>query len=156
MLVSDIDKWIFIGESCFEFSGSIKKITIVGNEIQEEYLDYTTMIERLHPHVKWQFEEDQDYQGDFFGCGHDIDNNFYFIQGSFGSCSGCDWLQGISTDIEAREILNHFYKEVIVKPNWKEMKAYISDTKGNAIWAASTLGHLITKMDNLSINEGIM
>lgn len=42
-----------------------------------------------------KFEEDGGYQGEYIAILKDNEKLYYFI-GSYGSCSGCDWLQDIS------------------------------------------------------------
>jgi len=115
-----------------------------------EYLDYKDIIKILHPHIVWFYEEDDDYQGDFFCCGYDKNNNWYFIQGSFGSCSGCDWLQSLETIKEAKEFLNHFKKTVIVKTTKNEIIDYMMDTENNVDWSKDTLEKLVQKIKELN------
>jgi hypothetical protein len=41
------------------------------------------------------YEEDGGYQGGYLAVLKDDDRLFYFM-GSYGSCSGCDWLEDVS------------------------------------------------------------
>ena len=112
------------------------------------YSSYNELIEMLHPDVSWTFEMDNDYQGDFFTAGTD-GQDWYFIQGSFGSCGGCDWLQSVfdSSDIGGfLELLTHYKKTVIVKPSRAELIAYMEQTLQNVSWSRGTLKTLIGKI----------
>ena len=108
---------------------------------------YETIIEKLHPTIKWNWVMDDSYQGDFYGCGKDYEGKWYFIEGSFGSCSGCDWLQSINTIEEAQKFLDHFKKVIIQKDTKEEILAYMKDTTNNQYWSKDTLWKLINKVE---------
>ena len=116
-----------------------------------KYLYYDDIINLLHPNVTWFFERDDDYQGEFFVCGYDNQKKWYFIQGSFGSCSGCDWLESVETEEEAINFLTHFKNEVIVKDTKEEIIKYMQDTVLNTSWSSSTLERLINKIKDVTI-----
>lgn len=121
---------------------------------------YQDIIEGLHPDTDWIFEMENDYQGDFFCCGKTVDNKWKFIQGSFGSCSGCDWLMAACDGRDYfswYEILSHFKKTVIVKDTKREIVEYMTQTLSN-VWRKSTLQYLIDKVESttLIINVIIM
>ena len=64
------------------------------------------------------FNEDGGYQGDYLVVLKDDNRLFYYID-SYGSCSGCDWLEDVR-DWETREIP---YKEALdycsgIKPKY--------------------------------------
>ncbi len=111
---------------------------------------YQSVIEKLHRGHKWYFVEDADYSGDFFACGIPIYNKdeYLFIQGSFGSCSGCDWLYSIKSVKEAEEFLNHFKKEVIRKKTRQEIIEYMKGTIQN-VHESKTLMELIKQIEAL-------
>lgn len=54
------------------------------------------------------FEEDGGYQGEYLAVLKDDDRLFYYID-SYGSCSGCDWLEDVK-DWETNEVP---YKEAV-------------------------------------------
>ena len=116
---------------------------------KEEYLDYSIIITLLHPNYIWLYAEEGSYQGDFFAIGYDDEGKFYFIQGSFGSCSGCDWLQSVDSAEEGAKLLNHFKKEIIMKPNREEMITYIKQTQLNVSYRDNvTLKKLIKALEH--------
>jgi len=114
----------------FELYGVIWEIHY-GLSVQGDDLEYNDIIKILHPTVNWFFEEDEDYQGDFYGCGYDADKYWYFIEGSFGSCSGCDWLQSLSDEDDAKKFLRHFKNVIIKKASRTEILNYMRDTLVN-------------------------
>jgi hypothetical protein len=112
-------------------NGSIS-LQLENVENEEFYsLDYSSIIEFLHPNILWIFVKDDDYSGDFFAAGHDTKGKFYFIQGSFGSCSGCDWLQDIDTIDEAKKLLDFYKKEIIEKKDLDSLISYLRETVKN-------------------------
>jgi len=58
-------------------------------------MTYEKALDLLHPEIKWKHITVGDYQGDIISLGVDKDKNFYYKCNSYGSCSGCDWLEGI-------------------------------------------------------------
>lgn len=134
--------------SRFEMYGITWEVTYGIDAIvkgKSRYLGYQEIIDLLHPHVKWVHEQDNDYQGEFFSCGYDKEGKWYFIQGSFGSCSGCDWLQSIGDIDGAKAFLKHFKKVVIVKDFKEDIIDYMTDTLLNVSWSEDTLKTLIIK-----------
>lgn len=114
-----------------------------------EYVGYSDLVELTHTDAEWMFEIDDDYQGDYFAAGHREDGKWLFIQGSFGSCSGCDWLQGLSDLEDAKKIINYHSNEVIVKETKEEILAYMQDTTKNVSWSKDTLEKLIAKVQTV-------
>lgn len=62
-------------------------------------VDYAELIAKIKQLEVVFYEESGDYQGDYLAVLAD-DHNFYFYLGSYGSCSGCDWLEGEQQWIE--------------------------------------------------------
>lgn len=113
-----------------------------------EYVSYEDLIQLTHTDADWIIEMEDGYQGDYFAVGKRQDCKWLFIQGSFGSCSGCDWLQGLSDLEDAKKIINYHLNDVIVKDSKEEIIAYIQDTKNNSYWAKDTLDKLIEKLQS--------
>ena len=65
---------------------------------------YESILNKLFPKITWLYEEEGDYQGYWFAVGFD-ESGYYYHQGDFGSCSGCDTIQGIESESEAIEFL---------------------------------------------------
>lgn len=115
-----------------------------------KYMDYKGIIELLHPNYKWTYEQDDDYQGDFYACGVNEKRSVWtFISGSFGSCSGCDWLQGLSGVEDAKQFLTHFKKVVIRKRSKESIIKYMQQTMINEYSGRATLAKLIKKSAGL-------
>jgi hypothetical protein len=51
----------------------------------------------------WSYNEYGSYQGDYIAVIYK-DSNLLLYKGSFGSCSGCDWLQNYDEEISGEEI----------------------------------------------------
>lgn len=60
-----------------------------------ESIGYSRALSTLHPEIEWIFEEGGEYQGEWVAVGKDAEGIWYYKRGSYGSCSGCDWYQGI-------------------------------------------------------------
>lgn len=119
------------------------------NEDGTSEYGYAKIIEGLHPNIKsWVWEEEDDYQGDFYGLGLDDKKHYCFISGSFGSCSGCDWLQSIDSVEEALKFLSHYKKVVIKKESKKLMEKYLLKELQNAYWTTG-IHNLLAKIDSL-------
>jgi len=127
----------------FKLHGQQWKVGYGINDEKGSSLSYQEIIKKLHPKIHWYYEQDDDYQGDFFVAGYDKRNHWFFIQGSFGSCSGCDWLESIDTEEEAIKFLNHFKKEIIEKPSKKAIIKYMLETSLNVSWSKDTLKKLV-------------
>lgn len=68
---------------------------------------YCKSLELLHSDLKWYHEELGCYQGSFYSLGISRDKIFYLKVNSYGSCSVCDWIQGINTVEEAENFFKH-------------------------------------------------
>jgi gamma-glutamyl:cysteine ligase YbdK (ATP-grasp superfamily) len=107
-----------------------------GLEVEGE-AGYSGILDKVNPKIKWYYEIQNDYrggwyQGEWFAVGRGLDG-YYFHQGSFGSCSGCDWLQGISTKEEAEEFLS-MMKKIIKIGNTKEEAINYLEKEKNNLW----------------------
>lgn len=91
-----------------EYKGIKYTVDVSDYGISIRYLlRYTELIIESYPKYKWFTTEQNDYQGEWFAIGYDPrTEHYYFSQGSFGSCSGCDWYQSIHTEAEAEEYID--------------------------------------------------
>jgi hypothetical protein len=94
-------------------------------------VSYESVIQRLHPDKKWFFGFGGDYQGDWVAVGHKEREGWFAHYGSYGSCSGCDWLQGVSTIDEAIEFLKHHDVLMPIGQTWDEALSYLLKSKEN-------------------------
>lgn len=60
--------------------------------------DYGSSLVALHPDIKWKSIASGGYEGDIWSIGLGNDGNWYYKNNDYGSCSGCDWIEGISTE----------------------------------------------------------
>lgn len=132
----------------FEFDGHSFKIDYGIELVNEDrrYLDYEDYVELLNPDYEWIFDRTMDYQGEWFAVGIDEFGQYYFHQGSYGSCSGCDWLQGIYSIEGAIEFLKEM-KKIIPIGKYHEAVRYLGHTKNN-VWkdAKKVISNLIHQM----------
>jgi len=89
------EKFKYIGKTSFEYE--------IDYGLRESYQD---SLRKLHPEITWESVEIGHYDGDIISIGYDIEGNWYYKNNSYGSCSGCDWIQSICTKEKAIE----FYK----------------------------------------------
>jgi len=131
----------------FVFDNIVFKITY-GLSVNNNSLDYKDLISLLHPNYVWLYAEDKNYQGNYYAVGYDDVGKFYFIQGSFGSCSGCDWLQSIKTIEEGIKLVTYIKKDIIMKPTREEMITYLKQTLWNtSLDDNSTINILIEALE---------
>ena len=114
-------------------------------KLDGEYAEYENVLKILHPELKWFYKQQDDYQGEWFAIG--LGDQWYFSQGSFGSCSGCDWYQSINEEDEAIEYLK---KMDIIIPIGNDNAAikYLEDAKANNEYAGEEIQFLINLIKN--------
>ena len=81
-------------------------------------MNYGTLLAEMTGGILISYKEYGSYQGDYVAI-LEKNNEWYIYKGSYGSCSGCDWLHGAGEDVEtdAGE-----YTKVISQ---KEKEAYL-------------------------------
>jgi hypothetical protein len=97
---------------------------------------YESLLIKLFPEKTWIYEEEDDYQGEWFAVGVD-ESGYWFHQGSFGTCSGCDVLQGIEEEAEAIEYLTIMNRLTPIGKSVDEAVAYLEQTKAN-VWNSAS------------------
>lgn len=105
----------------------------VGSDFPGFY-DYTPIVESFGTVV---VREDQDdYQGDSWVLYHDAAaDRFGYLCFGWGSCSGCDALQGCSSLAEVDELIASLHGQV----QWKsrdEMRRFLADHDWGGDWHA--------------------
>lgn len=131
-----------------------KDFLIVDNEgyhdidvYKKTYLTYEGVLKTLHPHYEWVFHEEQGYQGEWFALGkYKYKGNFpmfVYHQGSFGSCSGCDWLLGISSEEEMLEFIKSMDKVTPCGDTFDDALNYLIKEKQSLTWANEALDAVI-------------
>lgn len=114
------------------------------------YTDYQAILEALHPEYKWYHGRDNDYQGEWWSAGVDKDGNWAVQEGSFGSCSGCDQLQGVETEQAALSLLKDI--DLITPVVGVDIITYLKQSDNNAMWGGSQAIHEL--MANICKGEG--
>jgi hypothetical protein len=124
---SDRESLIYKGKKA-----TIKYQVSYGITLEDGRSDYQTILEALHPDITWFHGSGGSYQGEWWSAGYDKNGKWFTKQGSFGSCSGCDLLQGIGSQSEAEE----FFKDLeVLDPAGKcacQAIKYLKQSKENA------------------------
>lgn len=94
-------------------------------------VDYQDAVEKLHPEIKWFHGIGGSYQGEWWSAGVDASGQWWGKQGSFGSCSYCDWLQGIETKDAAEEFFADMERIDPIGKSAEEAIAYLLKSKEN-------------------------
>ena len=111
----------------------------------KRYWNYDELIEDLNPHIEqWLHTIEDDYQGLWFSAGK-LGEQIYFIQGSFGSCSGCDWLQALDGYPDA-EMKETYRKLVPVGTTRAEVIKFFDNEINNLFFAGGELTALKEKV----------
>ncbi len=64
----------------------------------EDISNYGELIAYAVDGFLWSYKEYGSYQGDYVAIVEKIDNNILIYKGNYGSCGGCDFLQGQSDE----------------------------------------------------------
>lgn len=105
-------------------------VYLVDDDDDLHSIGYSRALSLLLPEIKWIFEESGDYQGEWVAVGEDKDRNWYYKKGAYGSCSGCDWYQGLEGKKEAIEYIKAMM--LIDKVGTKEeLIEYLKKEKAN-------------------------
>ena len=109
-----------------------KNISIEIFECSVSVPRYAECIRLLHKDKEWFDTEEDYYQGDWFAVGVDKEGKWYYHQGTFGSCSGCDWHEGLKDLKDAKEYIDDMEKLVPIGTKTDAI-AYLEETKKN-LW----------------------
>lgn len=103
-------------------------------DIGKYWWDYTPMLEEFGTIILR--EDDEGYQGDSFLIYHN-DNKYGYLSFGWGSCSGCDALQGCRTISEVQELMDSLYDDIV----WYDSIKELQDHFGNTDWDLKWEGH---------------
>lgn len=92
---------------------------------------YQTLLEELHPEYKWFHGVGGDYQGEWWSAGVNSNGQWAIQEGSFGSCSGCDWLQGVDGEADAIELMKQI-DCITLLPEGEMILPYLYKSMDNA------------------------
>ena len=70
-------------------------------------------------------KDEQNYQGDSFLI-YEKDGKYGYLTFGWGSCSGCDALQGCGDINEVQELMDQLYSQIRWFDSLKELKEYFS------------------------------
>lgn len=140
-------------DECFEFEGHKIQVSY-GLTIDGDYTTYGSAIEAMNPGITWEYREAGSYQGDWFAVGYNDDFGFYYHNGSYGSCTVCDWLNGIDTEEDAIDFLKKM-KIIIPIGNKNDAIEYLEKEKENTwgenIEALNELQKWIANIDRKTV-----
>jgi hypothetical protein len=93
--------------------------------------------------------DDQDYQGDSRVL-YEKDGKFGYLIFGWGSCSGCDALQGCSTVSDIQELIDKLSRSVVWYDSLAELKQYFNekDWELEYCWHADETKEFITNVLN--------
>ena len=134
----------------FKFEGRIYVLDYglryIDDKGESQGWDYGDFVKIQYPRKKWFVARSGDYQGEWVALG--IGNGFWFHKGSYGSCSGCDWLQGIESKEGAIEFLKAMKTIVKIGTTWNKAKQYLIKEKANG-WGdlREAIDEIITKYE---------
>lgn len=117
-------------------------------------MTYSKSLDILHPEITWFHETVGSYQGDIISIGYDKDNVWYYKCNSYGSCSGCDWLEGIYTEEEATDFFKK--QEVLDKigSDTSKLKEYLAkELINNWQFERQNLEHLYDFIDKVQLTN---
>ena len=100
--------------------------------------DYQPMLESLGYEIIAQ-EDDGDYQGDSYLLLRNGGQYGYLTFG-WGSCSGCDALQGCDSYKEIDELRTQLHEQIIWKPSKAEMREWLLSKDWHGEWSFSEPG----------------
>jgi hypothetical protein len=67
----------------------------IDDDDELQSIGYSKALSLLLPEIDWIYEIGGDYQGEWVAVGEDKNHVWYYKKGAYGSCSGCDWYQGL-------------------------------------------------------------
>lgn len=109
-------------------------VYFIDDDDELQSIGYSRALSILHPEINWIYEESGDYQGEWIAVGKDKDGIWYYKRGAYGSCSGCDWYQGLEGKKDAIEYIKAMM--LIDKVGTKdELIKYLKNEKANG-WSS--------------------
>lgn len=73
--------------------------------------NYGELIAKSIKGTLWSYQEYGSYQGDYIAVLYK-DSSLYIYKGSYGSCSGCDFLQSYDEETLTNEVIKDYMKDV--------------------------------------------
>lgn len=122
------------------------------DETEEDYYkyfcvsDYQPMLEEFGPIVVQV--DDDDYQGDTYILYRYNDGRFAYLNFGWGSCSGCDALQGCENIDEVQELMDGLKSSIITFEDAEATKKYFMehDWGGDYTWRSDKHNEFIGKV----------
>jgi hypothetical protein len=98
------------------------------------FYDYRPLIESLGHTILLQVDEG-DYQGDSLLILKASDGRYGYLEFGWGSCSGCDALQGCSTWQDVESLRQHLQDSVLWFPTAGELLRNLKDRDWQTKWS---------------------
>lgn len=103
----------------------------------EEYFggvyDYNPLLQSFDYEIIIQVD-DHDYQGDSRLLFRDVKDRYGILIFGWGSCSGCDSLQGCSSFEELEELRKELHNDITWKDSDKDMLQYMTEKDWELEW----------------------
>lgn len=111
-----------------------KKLYNTSNDDYFYHTDYTPILNYFGD-IIYRYDQ-PDYQGDTYAIIKNQDNKIGYICFGWGSCSGCDRLQGCNNYEELAELIETLENTIIWKNDPAEMLEWLNnrDWKGEFVW----------------------
>lgn len=119
----------------FDFNGRRYYVDTYGGIATDEFaygIDYGEAVELANPGIDWNHGRGGSYQGEWMSVGRDDEGRYWLVEGSFGSCSGCDWLQRIDSVPDAEAFLRAMTQRALIGDNLDKAIAYLNATRENS------------------------
>ena len=120
-----------------------------------ENYSYGSSLVELHPDIKWKSVRSGDYQGDVWSVGLGKDGNWYYKNNSYGSCSGCDWIEGMDGEEDATEFFKSQESLDCIGKDKDKVKEYLKKEIENSYdFNQEEYDKLIAFVDSDALCEG--
>jgi len=139
----------------FEFEGKRYSLDYGLTYLDGDAWNYGDYIKIQYPEKEWFYSTGGSCQGEWVSVGRDK-KGYWFHKGCYGSCSGCDWLEGISSKESAIEFLKEMKNIIFIGKTWKKAKDYLNKEKNNA-WEdlIEAINKIINEIEKIAKEQGV-
>lgn len=98
-------------------------------------IGYEQLVNIANPDLVWIYSTEDDYQGDWFAVGKGErfgQKGFFFCTGSYGSCTGCDFLEGCTSKQQFIEYAEGLKRLEYMGETKEQAIKYLNDKQNNS------------------------